>query len=195
MGILYGRGWEGRSARLAAMHELLVVSSKECHPLRERILRPGQPAAAWTYELDEAPRAMHFAIKEDGELLGVASLLPEARNDGRECWRLRGMAVVPDARGRGLGRTLLGAVQAVTKQRGGGLWCTARTTVEGFYLRYEFQREGEVFEIEGAGPHVLMTWNPPERGRGVPASIGRHGPTPTDPEPGPAPGDDPDAEP
>jgi len=158
------------------MHELLAVSSKECHPLRERILRPGQPASAWTYELDEAPRAMHFAIKENGETLGVASLLPEAREDGRECWRLRGMAVVPEARGRGFGRTLLGAVQAVTKQRGGGLWCTARTPVEGFYSRYEFKREGEVFEIEGGGPHVLMTWNPPERGRGVPASIHRREP-------------------
>jgi predicted GNAT family N-acyltransferase len=155
------------------MHELLVVTAKECHPLRELILRPGQPPAAWTYELDEAPRAMHFAIKENGQVLGVASLLPEAREDGRECWRLRGMAVVPDARGRGLGRTLLGAVQAVTKQRGGGLWCTARTNVEGFYTHYEFEREGDVFEIEGAGPHVLMTWNPPERGRGVPASIRR----------------------
>jgi predicted GNAT family N-acyltransferase len=163
------------------MHELLVVASKECHPLREQILRPGQPAQAWTYELDDAPRAMHFAIKEDGEVLGVASLLPEARTDGgRECWRLRGMAVVPAARARGLGRTLLGAVQAVTKQRGGGLWCTARTPVEGFYTRYEFKREGDVFEIEGGGPHVLMTWNPPERCRGVPASIGHHAPVDAD---------------
>jgi GNAT superfamily N-acetyltransferase len=163
------------------MHELLVVSSKECHGLREQILRPGQPASAWTYELDEAPRAIHFAIKEGGAVLGVASLLPEARSDsGRECWRLRGMAVVPDARGRGLGRTLLGAVQAVTKQRGGGLWCTARTSVEGFYTRYEFKREGAVFEVEGAGPHVLMTWNPPERGRGVPASIGQRAPAEAD---------------
>lgn len=170
------------------MHELLVVSAKECLPLRERILRPGQPASAWTYELDEAPRAMHFAIKQGEAVLGVASLLPEARSDhGRECWRLRGMAVVPDARGRGLGRTLLGAVQAVAKQRGGGLWCTARTSVEGFYTRYEFKREGDVFEIEGGGPHVLMTWNPPERGRGVPASIPQH--AATEPE------DDPEAEP
>ena len=55
----------------------------------------------------------------------------------------------------------------------GGLWCTARTNVEGFYTHYEFKREGDVFEIEGGGPHVLMTWNPPERGRGVPASIKR----------------------
>jgi predicted GNAT family N-acyltransferase len=155
------------------MPELLVVGVDECRPLRERILRPGQPPSAWTYAQDEAPRAMHFAVKQDGEVLGVASLLPEGRDGGRECWRLRGMAVVPEARGRGFGRTLLGAVQAVTKQRGGGLWCTARTSVEGFYARYEFKREGPVFDIEGAGPHVLMTWTPPERGRGVPASIGQ----------------------
>ena len=72
------------------------------------------------------------------------------------------------AAGKGYGRTLLAAVQAVVKQRGGGLWCTARTNVATFYERYDFERVGDVFEVEGAGPHVLMTWNA-ARGRGVPA--------------------------
>jgi predicted GNAT family N-acyltransferase len=151
------------------MPELIVVRADECHPLREAVLRPGQPAEAWTYGTDDQPRAIHFALKEKGEVLGVASLLPEAREDGgRELWRLRGMAVLEARRGEGHGRTLLAAVQAVAKQRGGGLWCTARTSVEAFYRKYDFVTEGEAFEIEGAGPHVLMTWNP-SRGRGVPA--------------------------
>jgi predicted GNAT family N-acyltransferase len=151
------------------MPELIVVRAEECLPLRESVLRPGQPAAAWTYALDGEPRAIHFALKEKQAVVGVATVLPEAREDGgRELWRLRGMAVLESRRGRGFGRTLLAATQAVVKQRGGGVWCTARTSVEDFYLRYGFVREGDEFEVDGAGPHVLMTWNP-ERGRGVPA--------------------------
>jgi predicted GNAT family N-acyltransferase len=148
--------------------ELIVVRADECRPLREAVLRPGQPPEAWTYALDDEPRAIHFALKEKKNVVGVASLLPEARDDGRELWRLRGMAVPEARRGEGFGRTLLAAVQAVVKQRGGGLWCTARTNVATFYERYDFLQVGEVFEVEGAGPHVLMTWNA-ARGRGVPA--------------------------
>jgi predicted GNAT family N-acyltransferase len=142
------------------MDELLLVRAAECRPLREAILRPGQPPEAYTYAADDHAQALHFAVKTPkGAVQGVASLLPEARTDGgRETWRLRGMAVVPERRGAGLGRMLLQAVQAVVQQRGGGLWCTARTNVEAFYLAHGFRREGDVFDLPGGGPHVLMTW-------------------------------------
>ena len=148
------------------MPELIVVDAETCRPLREEVLRPGQPVEAFTYATDDAPRAMHLAVKEDEEVLGVATLLPEGHpHEGREVWRLRGMAVRPDQRGTGLGKMMLLALQAVAKQRGGGLWCTARTSVVGFYEHFGFKREGEEFEVEGAGPHVLMTWNPPPKRR------------------------------
>ena len=150
------------------MNELIVVLAAECRPLRERILRPGQPPAAYTYKDDDHGRALHFAVKDEAEVIGVASLLPEGREGERETWRLRGMAVVPDRRGQGLGRMLLLAVQAVANQRGGGLWCTARTNVEDFYKHFGFVRQGDVFEIEGGGPHIVMTWNPKGRRRTAP---------------------------
>lgn len=157
----------------APLPELIVVDAEACRPLREEVLRPGQPPQAIRYETDEEPRALHLAAKEDEQVLGVATLLPEGHpRDGREVWRLRGMAVRPDQRGKGLGKMLLLALQAVAKQRGGGLWCTARTNVEDFYRHFGFQREGEEFEVEGAGPHVLMTWNPPPK---------RRAPTPSQP--------------
>jgi len=150
------------------MPELILVKVEDCLPLRESVLRPGQPPEAWTYATDSDPRALHFAIKQGKAVLGVASLLPEERGEGgpagrpgRELWRLRGMAVRPDRQGHGFGRMLLQAVQAVAQQRGGGVWCTARTKVEAFYLHYGFVREGEVFDLPGGGPHVLMSWHPP----------------------------------
>ena len=150
------------------MNELIVVPAEECLPLREQILRPGQPPSAYNYAEDGHPRALHFAVKDGRKVIGVASLLPEGRKDAREAWRLRGMAVAEDRRSQGLGHMLLLAVQAVVDQRGGGLWCTARTPVEGFYQRHGFVRQGAPFEIEGAGPHVVMTWNPKGRRRTAP---------------------------
>ncbi len=150
------------------MNELIVVRAEECRPLRERVLRPGQPPAAWTYPDDDHARALHLAVKDGARVIGVASLLPEGRDGARETWRLRGMAVLEEHRRQGLGHMLLLAVQAVVNQRGGGLWCTARTGVEGFYVRHGFVRHGEPFEITGGGPHVVMTWNPRGRRRTAP---------------------------
>ena len=148
------------------MPELILVKSAECLPLRERILRPGQASSAYNYAADNDARALHFGLRQGKQLLGVASLLPEARGAnspggaGPETWRLRGMAVDSDRRGQGYGRMLLQAVQAVVQQRGGGLWMTARVGVRPFYERYGCQVEGEVFDLPGGGPHVLMTWHP-----------------------------------
>jgi GNAT superfamily N-acetyltransferase len=146
--------------------ELILVKAADCLPLRERILRPGQPPSAYTYGLDGDPRALHFGLRAGKALVGVASLLPETRGAGSpggpgpETWRLRGMAVEADRRGHGLGRMLLQAVQAVVQQRGGGLWFTARVPVRPFYERFGCAAEGGVFDLPGGGPHVLMTWHP-----------------------------------
>src|SRR5262245_43259388 len=155
-----------RPCILAPMTELILVKAADCLALRERILRPGRPVSAYTYAADADPRALHFGLRAGKQLIGVASLLPEARGPkspggaGPETWRLRGMAVDGDRRGQGFGRMLLQAVQAVVQQRGGGLWMTARTGVRSFYEHYGCEVVGEVFELPGAGPHVVMTWHP-----------------------------------
>jgi len=148
------------------MPELILVTSDDCLPLRERILRPGQAASAYTYAQDKDSKALHFGLRQGKKLVGVASLLPESRSGtkygapGPETWRLRGMAVETDQRTKGFGRMLLQAIQAVVQQRGGGLWMTARVHVQPFYERFGCRAEGDVFDLPGGGPHVLMTWHP-----------------------------------
>ena len=70
------------------------IKAKDCYALRESILRPGQPIENWTFEADDDLRTIHLAIKEDEEIVGVVSLLPE-KNDAvpDHLWRLRGMAI------------------------------------------------------------------------------------------------------
>jgi predicted GNAT family N-acyltransferase len=49
------------------------------------------------------------------------------------------------------------SVAHVAAQGGGELWCNARVPALGFYLRAGFEVEGDEFEIDGIGPHVVVT--------------------------------------
>lgn len=68
------------------------------------------------------------------------------------------MAVEEDARGTGAGRKIVEALISYVEQQGlpAEVWCNGRAHVTGFYQRLGFQQLGDVFEIPGTGPHVVM---------------------------------------
>ena len=75
-------------------------------------------------------------------------------------WRIRGMAVVEEERGTGLGaEVLLGMLAKMAEQGGSKVWANARTGVVGFYERHGFLRQGEEFELPGIGPHFVVAAN------------------------------------
>jgi GNAT superfamily N-acetyltransferase len=126
-------------------------------PLRHLVLRPGRPLESSIMPGDD--KAIHLALRDGGEPLAVASLYVESLPDGPQPgdWRLRGMAVHPDFQGRGLGGKILDAAAYVAADEGGRrLWCNARTTAAGFYLRHGFVTIGDEFDIEHIGPHLRM---------------------------------------
>lgn len=126
------------------------VTAKDCYGLRESILRPGQPMENWTFEADEDSRAIHLAMKDDETIIAIVSLLPEEKDDFH--WRLRGMAVIEEYRGRGFGQELLIALVAMVDD---GIWCTARKHIAEFYLKNGFVSVGEEFVMNDM-PHVYM---------------------------------------
>ncbi|MED5330359.1 MAG: GNAT family N-acetyltransferase [Planctomycetota bacterium] len=143
--------------------EFILVDSEVVRPLRGEVLRPGQELSESIYPQDDDPSTTHFAMKEDEEIIGVVSLLPEIRSGGMERWRVRGMAVRPDRQREGLGSILMRGVQAIAQKRGGGMWMNVRTTAESFYSGHGCQVEGEPFEgdlIGSLGSHILMVWWP-----------------------------------
>ena len=129
------------------------ITAKDCYTLRESILRPGQPIENWTFEADDDPRTIHLAIKEDEEIVGVVSLLPE-NNDAvpEHLWRLRGMAITEEYRGKGVGQQLLHALLKKVDER---VWCTARKHVAQLYLNNGFEIFGDEFVMNDM-PHVMM---------------------------------------
>lgn len=129
------------------------VQASDCYFLRESILRPGQPKENWTFAADHDPRTTHLAIKQNEEIIGIVSLLPE-KNEAvsQHPWRLRGMAVKYELRGRGVGKLLLVALLAKVNE---GVWCTARKNVQDFYLKNGFEIFGDEFVMNDM-PHVTM---------------------------------------
>ncbi len=132
----------------------IVVTAEDCYALRSTVLRPNQPKANWTFDTDSDARSLHMALQDDSsDIVAVVSILPEKHESCDGCqWRLRSMAVREELQGRGLGGQLISAVLA---KLDGGVWCTARKNVEGFYKTYGFTVVGDEFTMNNM-PHVRM---------------------------------------
>lgn len=139
--------------------EIKPITAEQTHTLRHDILRPGQPPENLIYPKDDAPNTLHVGAFLDGNLVGIASVFhdaPPGKIDEGD-WRLRGMAILSDVRGRGYGAELLKrCIEHVTGQGGRRLWCNARAEVVGFYTRLGFIVEGEAYELPGLGIHFFM---------------------------------------
>ena len=136
------------------------ISADATRPLRKRVLRPHQAIETLVYPGDTAPGALHMAAFQDGRIVGIASLAPEAfalMPGETGAFRLRGMATEPGLRSHGIGGAVLeGAIAQVARHGARLIWCNARVPARSFYLRHGFQSEGDVFELPEIGPHVVM---------------------------------------
>ena len=140
------------------MTDLLVrgVSLERTRALRQAVLRPHE--AVEDMASSEASDAFAVGAFDGEELVSVGIIAPDGEPGG---WRIRGMATVPAARGRGAGTAVLGALlrhaRAVGAQR---IWCNARTPAHRFYERAGFRVVSEEFELAMIGPHLVMELRP-----------------------------------
>jgi GNAT superfamily N-acetyltransferase len=73
-------------------------------------------------------------------------------------WRVRGMATMPDARGRGVGGAVLDTLLDHARAQGGiGVWASVRVPARSLYQRAGFIVASDEFEPPHIGPHVIMT--------------------------------------
>lgn len=140
-----------------------AAAGGEVVDVRHRILRHGRPRATAIFPGDERPDARHWVAERDGTIVGVVSVLPARMPEPPEelgtgpGLQLRGMAILREDQGRGLGALLLDAVHREVARP---MWCNARIEVVGFYARHGWQAVGPVFHIPEIGAHRRMFWTP-----------------------------------
>ena len=124
--------------------------------IRRRVLWPDRSPSDILYPEDSEADTFHLgAFDDSGELLGIATLY----HDVESTWRLRGMGVLPDNQGGGIGTRLVDA--SIDELRALGatqVWCNARLAVTGFYERMGWKIEGAEFEVPGVGGHFVMRY-------------------------------------
>lgn len=141
------------------MVEVKSIAATETALLRQRVLRPHQALKDMAYPNDLHEDTLHFGAYVKGQLVGIASIYHEDQEGKLKTgsWRLRGMAVDPEFRGKKIGEKLiLACVKNVQETGAKMLWCNARTPAIGFYEAYGFRKKGQEFEIKGIGPHFVM---------------------------------------
>lgn len=121
----------------------------EAAPIRFEVFVEEQRVPA-EMELDEFDAlSCHALALADGRPVGTGRLLPDG-HIGR-------MAVLEGWRGQGVGAAVLQALIAEADRRGmAQLALSAQTHALGFYARFGFVAEGEVYDEAGL-PHQVMT--------------------------------------
>lgn len=141
------------------------ITADETYSLRQHILRPNHPIEACRFPEDNDRKSAHFGCYVSNKLIGIVSVfnVPESDclNDDvledKKSWQVRAMATHESVRGRGYASQLLKSVEEHAQLNSGCLiWCNARTSAVGFYLKQGYKVSGDEFEIVGVGPHFRL---------------------------------------
>lgn len=117
--------------------------------LRRNVLYPDQKM--FEMEMDEDSNGIHFGAFKDDKLVGVVSLF-QNKND----FQFRKLAVDPSVQNTGIGSIILQYITAHAEESGGTrIWCNARLTAVGFYLKAGFKQTGTLFSKNGYDYEIM----------------------------------------
>jgi GNAT superfamily N-acetyltransferase len=126
------------------------IAASDTIALRDLVLRPDVPPGSSVYPGDDAPDTLHLGGFAQFRLVAVATLCrePMPGEQSTSSWRLRGMAMLPEHRGRGLGKQLAQRCITYAAEQGGMLvWCTSRIASAPFYRALGFTESGDTFSL------------------------------------------------
>jgi GNAT superfamily N-acetyltransferase len=117
--------------------------------LRQRILYPEQKLNEMAMEEDN--NGYHFAAFKDNLIVSVISLFAH----GDE-YQFRKFAVDESVQNMGIGGQMLAYITDFAKTNGAKkLWCNARVSAIGFYLKADFEHTGKFFTRHGFDYEIL----------------------------------------
>ena len=117
--------------------------------MRQKVLYPAQKL--YQMEMEEDNHGYHFGAFMDNELVGVVSLFQNGDD-----FQFRKFAVDESVQGKGIGKAMLQhLVNFAINENAKRLWCNARVTAIGFYLKYGFTHTGQLFSKNGFDYEIL----------------------------------------
>jgi len=131
-----------------------MISIEQIRPeltwrLRQQVLYPAQKL--YEMELDEDNNGIHFGAFTDDALVGIISLFQQG-----SIFQFRKLAVLPEFQKTGIGNSLLNRVEEyVHSENGTMIWCNARTSAIGFYLKAGYNHTGRLFSKNGNDYEIL----------------------------------------
>ena len=133
---------------------IAVISIEQIRPeltwrLRQEVLYPAQKL--YEMELEEDQEGVHFGAFTDDKLVGIISLFQTDKS-----FQFRKLAVSSDYQKMGIGNALLQRVEAFAKSENGtGIWCNARVSAIGFYIKAGYTHTGKRFSKNGFDYEIL----------------------------------------
>jgi GNAT superfamily N-acetyltransferase len=117
--------------------------------LRQKVLYPAQKL--YEMEMEEDNNGYHFGAFMDNELVGVVSLFQKGDD-----FQFRKFVVDVSVQGKGIGKTMLKHItDFALNENAKRLWCNARVSAIGFYLKYGFTHTGQLFTKNGFDYEIL----------------------------------------
>jgi len=139
--------------------EINKVDVEKIRPLRHSELRKGQDLSTTSYLKDYDAGTFHMACIVDDKIVTCATFYPEKSIKSKydNAYRLRGMATDSNFQRKGYASDLMAeAFKELRKEDCDMVWCNARLVAIDFYKSAGFKITGELFDIQGIGPHYYM---------------------------------------
>lgn len=142
------------------MIEIKGITSGETFMVRHPVLRQGKPVDSCKFDEDDLPTTFHLGAFYNDKLVGVVTILKKDKKsfDKKNQFQLRGMAVLQEYQGQGIGAVLVKQSEdRVIEQKGSLIWLNARQVAVNFYERLGYKISSDKFEIPLIGVHYTMT--------------------------------------
>lgn len=141
--------------QIATNIQLKEIDTTATYTVRHPVLRNGLPIESCAFDFDDAPSTMHLGAFENDRLIGVLTLIFKTQSV-----QLRGMAVLEQFQGQGVGKQLIvHAENYVKRQNIQTIWMNARRIAVPFYKACGYKKQGESFELAHGGTHWKMIKN------------------------------------
>ena len=140
------------------MLTIQLVSSEQVYALRKEVLRPHLPIEESIYPTDFEEGTFHVGGFINDELVSNFSFNVDQSPyfEGKEQYRLRGMATKEAYRSQGIGAQLVEfGIEELLDRKVEVVWCNARSTALRFYEKLGFKKYGEEFDLPNIGPHFV----------------------------------------